>query len=130
LIDFAFAWNERWVAFSLEMDEAKGGNFWLAGLLIISCLGFAGAISAMGVMFWQFSGTGCDDNNAILSLTVILCFIVTMAQIFGSEHGSLLTSAIMTCYATYVCFSAVTLNPSSACNPTLSTGYQTVSQVI
>lgn len=33
-------------------------------------------------------------------------------------------------YATYICYSAVTLNPRSECNPTIDTGYQTVSRAI
>jgi hypothetical protein len=36
----------------------------------------------------------------------------------------------MTAYATYICYSAVTLNPDDQCNPTLSSGYQTLSAAI
>jgi hypothetical protein len=36
----------------------------------------------------------------------------------------------MTAYATYICYAAITLNPNTSCNPTISTRYQTVSEVI
>ena len=47
-----------------------------------------------------------------------------------NEEYSLLASATMTLYATYVCYSAVTLNPDESCNPTLSTDFQTLSSAI
>ena len=78
-------------------------------------------------MFWQFSG--CTDSTVIISLTLCLSVLATILQLFASEVGSVLTSGIVTSYATYVCYSAVTLNPDSACNPTLQTGYQTLSTV-
>jgi hypothetical protein len=130
LIDFTYTWNERWVRFSEEHDGDSGGKCWLTGLIVISFLLFAGSLSVIGVMFWQFSGPECADSNAILSLTLILPFLATMMQLFASSEGSILTSAIITAYATYICYSAVILNPKDVCNPTLSTGYQTVSQGI
>lgn len=78
-------------------------------------------------MFWQFSG--CTNSAVILSLTLVLSLLATSLQLFVTEEGSVLTSAIMTGYATYVCYSAVTLNPDYSCNPTLQSGYQTLSTV-
>ena len=81
----------------------------------------------LGVMFWQFSG--CSDSLAIMIITLLLSIIATIIQIFVSDVGSVLTSAIVAGYATYVCYSSVTLNPDATCNPTLQTGYQTVAIV-
>jgi hypothetical protein len=78
-------------------------------------------------MFWQFS---CPQNLAILSITVILCFVGTFYQLFMTDRGSLLTSAIMTAYATYLCYSAITLDPHSDCNPTLGSTSQNWSQIM
>ena len=79
-------------------------------------------------MYWQFDG--CNDNIVIISLTLILSVIATTIQVFFSDEGSILISAIMTAYATYVCYSSVSLNPNLSCNPTISTSYQTLSTVI
>jgi hypothetical protein len=130
LLDFAYTWNEQWVRWSEEADAEGSGNAraWLVGLVVVSLTLFAGSLAVIGVLFWQFQG--CPDSTAIISLTLILSVVVTVFQLFVSDDGSLLTSSIMTAYATYICYSAVILNPNTACNPTLSTGYQTISKGI
>jgi len=44
--------------------------------------------------------------------------IVTAIQLSG-EEASLLTSAVIVAYATYLCFTAVSKNPNGECNPKL-----------
>jgi hypothetical protein len=124
LLDVAYSWNEKWLEFA---GDEEGEWKWKTGLVLVSLLFNAASYSAIGVMFWQFSG--CADSNVIMSLTVILPVLANIAQLFFSDQGSILTSAIVTAYAAYVCYSAVTLNPDSSCNPTLQTGYQTLSTV-
>ena len=41
---------------------------------------------------------------------------VTLTQLSGGE-GNLLASAVVTAYATFLCFSAVSKTPTSDCNP-------------
>ena len=41
---------------------------------------------------------------------------VTVIQLAGGE-GNLLASAVVTAYATFLCFSAVSKTPTSSCNP-------------
>ena len=54
-----------------------------------------------------------------------------MYQLFFTDgRGSLLTSAIITAYASYICFSSVSLNPKEVCNPTIGGNSQNVSQVV
>lgn len=127
LIDFAYFWNDKWVKWSEEDVEHGYGNYWLAALLFIAFILIGGSISILGVMYWQFD---CSDTKVIISLTVVLCFIATMIQIFVSDEGSVMTSAIIIAYSTYVCYSSITLEPFPQCNPTISTGYQIVSQAI
>ena len=124
--DIAYNWNEFWVARS----EASSNYSWLYALVITSLFLFAAAISVMGLLFWQFYKPDCTENDAVLILTVLLCTFVTMLQLFVSESGSLLVSAIVTAYCTYLCYSSLSLNPEAACNPTLSTRYQQASQGI
>jgi serine incorporator 1/3 len=127
LIDFTYAWNEKWVKWSEDDSEHGYGKAWLVFLVIISFILIGGSCSVLGILYWQFRQ--CGDSTAIITLTVLLSFIATVVQLFISEVGSILTSSIIIAYATYICYSAVTLNPEPYCNPTLSTGYQTVSQV-
>lgn len=127
LLDMAYTWNESWLSYSVEEGEEKGKK-WLYGLVFSSVVLFAGSISFIGVMFWQFDG--CTSNMVILSLSVILPTIATAIQLFCTDEGSILTSAIMTAYSTYVCYSAVSLNPELSCNPTIDTKYQDISTVI
>lgn len=124
LLDVAYCWNERWLEYAGE-DHSQ--PIWLVGLLVISTVLIAGSIAAIGLMFWQFAG--CPETDVILSLTVVLCFIAAMLQLFFTEHGSILTTAIMCSYAAYVAYSAVSINPEEKCNPTLNSGYQTLSIV-
>jgi hypothetical protein len=125
LLDMAYSWNERWVAYSTT--DGEKGTRWLRGLVLISATLYIGSFIFIGIMFWQFKG--CSDNDAIISITLVLPLIATVIQIFFSEEGSILISAIMTAYATYVCYSAVSLNPNLTCNPTIATSYQTISTV-
>jgi hypothetical protein len=123
LLDVAYSWNEKWV----EYSSNGANNGWLAGLIVISVFVFAVSISIIGILYWQFSG--CPENETIISLTLILCVIATTIQLFTPGQGSLLTSAIMTGYAVFLCYSAVVLNPDTSCNPTLDSKYQTVTEV-
>lgn len=100
------------------------------GLVVVSVLVYAASFSALGVMFWQFSGDSCPDNNVILALTLVFSVLATVFQLCWNEHYSLLTSAVMCGYAVYVCYAAITLNPDHMCNGSMDSGYQTVSSAI
>jgi hypothetical protein len=95
------------------------GNIYLGGLIAIAAFLFMGSAASVGVMFWIFGGPHCQDNLALLSLTIVLCIMVTLFQLFLNSEYSLVTSAVMTAYCTYICYSALTLNPDSQCNPTV-----------
>ncbi|CAM9092675.1 unnamed protein product, partial [Ectocarpus fasciculatus] len=121
LLDIAYTWNEKWVRYGEEDDEDEPFNKWTLSLLGVSAALLACSLTAIGLLFWQFAGDGCTDNNVIISFTLIFAVFSTLAQLFFASQGSLLTSAVMTTYVTFICFSAVSLNPDSACNPVLST---------
>jgi len=72
--------------------------------------------TGIGFLFHYFGG--CSDNEAFLTITLVLSLFSTCVQLTGDE-GSLLTSAIMTCYSTYLAYSAVSNNPNETCNPML-----------
>jgi hypothetical protein len=126
LIDFAYSWNEKWLEYAGGPDGEKG-RFWLIGIILISIAFFAGSFTVLGLLYWQFD---CSDAKVIISLTLCFSVIATIIQLFFSEQGSILTSAVMTAYCTYVCYSSVTLNPDTSCNLTLDSEYQTISTII
>jgi len=118
LIDLAYNFNDKFVANADEDDknEPGSGDSWLKALLAISAFIMIGAYTALGFLFHYFGG--CSTNDAFLWLTLILTLFATGVQLTGDE-GSLLTSAVMTGYATYLCYSAVSNNPVASCNPML-----------
>ena len=125
LIDFAYTWNELWKQ-SAEYASERQNNTKLIALAVASILAIMGSISAMGVMFHYFAG--CASTSTIISLTLVLSLLAITFQLFINNQGSLLTSAIMTAYSTYICYSAISLNPKRECNPTISTDYQNVTE--
>jgi len=125
LLDLAYIWNEKWVNYATDKDS---GSSSLLTCLVVICLSvYAMCGTAIGVMYWTFT---CSQNLAILSITVILCFLATFYQLFMTERGSLLTSAIMTGYATYLCYSSISLDPHPECNPTIGNASQNWSQIM
>eukprot|EP00953_Heterococcus_sp_UTEX-ZZ885_P006059 3739-Heterococcus_DN1.PRE.2 len=103
LIDIAYKWNDSWVAKAQELGEDSDGKWYLIVLVAVAVLLYACALSALGVLFGYF--TGCADSEVILSLTLVLCVIITVVQLSGVE-GNLLASAAVSCYAVFLAFSA------------------------
>jgi len=124
LLDFAYSWNESWV----KKNDDDGGSCWKGGLLAVALILLCGSIAGIGLMYHFFAG--CSDTSAIISITLILSIISTTFQLFCTTEGSILTSAVMVAYFTYVCFSAISLNPDTTCNPTLAQSAQTLSAAI
>lgn len=120
LLDMAYNWNESWVEKSNKADAEEGyegaGKKWLIAILMSCCILFLGSIIAIGFMFHYFQG--CDTNIIFISITLVLIALVTIIQLTG-EEGSLLASAVIASWATYLCYSAVSKNPNGQCNPKL-----------
>lgn len=117
-IDMAYNWNDAWVERSnqAEAEEAGSGKKWLYAILMACTILFVGSLVVIGLMFHFFGG--CPINNAFIAVTLVLCLLVTVAQLTG-EEGSLLSSAITCAYATYLCFSSLSRSPDAECNPKL-----------
>jgi len=118
IIDLAFNWNESWVAKAdqCEQEEAGSGKKWLAAILVSCFILFGGAIIGLVFLFLYF--TGCTTNNVFISLTLVFCIVLTLAQLSG-EEGSLLSSACVCAWAVFLLHSAVSKNPDATCNPML-----------
>lgn len=117
-LDMAYNWNDSWVENSnkAESEQLGSGKKWLVAILVTCAMLFLGSITAIGLMFHFFGG--CTISNVFIAVTLLLCVLVTVAQMTG-EDGSLLASAITSAYATYLCFSSLSRNPSETCNPKL-----------
>ena len=117
-IDIAYNWNESWVTKSNEAEamETGTGKNWLMAVLVTCGIFFAVAFTGIGLLFAYFRG--CATNETFISLTLIFILVVTGIQLSG-EEASLLTSAILSAYATYLAYIAVGSNPNGTCNPTL-----------
>eukprot|EP00903_Cladosiphon_okamuranus_P022771 g20963.t1 len=118
LIDLAYRINDGLVAKANEYgDDSNEAKPFLAVLLAASGILYTGSLCAIGAMFHYFQG--CAENELVMSLTLILAVAVTVLQLSGGEEGegNLLASAVVTTYATFLCFSAVSKTPTSSCNP-------------
>jgi hypothetical protein len=118
LIDVAYNWNEDWVDRADQADrlEYGSGSVWLRAI-VATCVAFyvltIGGIS----LLYQYFGA-CSENTWIITLTLLGVFALTGIQLSGTE-GSLLTSSVMSLYATYLAYSMVSKNPNAMCNPQL-----------
>ncbi|KAL3804392.1 hypothetical protein HJC23_011320 [Cyclotella cryptica] len=120
LVDVAYNWNESWLAKAdkAEGDEGPGkGKKWLAAILAACAILFIGSIVGIILLYIYFGG--CSTNNAFISITLLVSLLCTVVQLKCSESGSLLSSACMTAYATYLCGVACSKNSNPLCNPKL-----------
>lgn len=119
LIDMAYNWNDAWVinADTAERENGVGaGNKWLTAILGVAVFMFCFSITSIGLMYHYYGG--CDVNEAFISITLIMIVTITGVQLSG-EDGSLLTSAVISGYAAYLAFTAMSKNPDDDCNPRL-----------
>ncbi|EOD38002.1 hypothetical protein EMIHUDRAFT_351597 [Emiliania huxleyi CCMP1516] len=60
----------------------------------------------------------CPAQQTIISLTLIACVVLSVLSCSKiAPHGTLLTSAAVTAYATFLCYSALASHPDDGCNP-------------
>lgn len=106
-IDLAYNWNNSWVQKSnaAEAEEQGSGKKWLVAILVSCFILLIGSIIGIALLFVYFGG--CASNMAFISVTLIMCIVVTAAQLSGDE-ASLLASAVISAYATYLCYAAGT----------------------
>jgi hypothetical protein len=110
ILDMALDWNDSWVAKAdaAESEEAGAGRKWLGAIIFASAT--LSTLSIIGLILMFINFTGCGTNNAFIAITLIMIIIITAAQMSG-EEGSLLSSAAMSLWATFLCYSAVAKNP-------------------
>jgi len=110
-IDFAYNWNQDWTS------EEKN---WKVGIIVVSLLMFICSLILVVFLFKWFGGSGCSLNLFIISFTMISTCGYTLFSVFGTDRGGVLPSATVALYCHFLCFTALSSDPSS-CN-TLQSG--------
>jgi len=118
LLDISYNLNDAWVrkADDAYAIEPGTGKKWLAGLLVSCGILYIGSIVVITFLFTLYAG--CSSNETFISITLLLSILVTAVQMSG-EEASLLTSAVLTAYGTYLCLLTVSKNPNGECNPNI-----------
>ena len=135
LVDIAHNWNDGWVvrADHADTEHSGAGKKWFIAIVVSAGLLFVSSLVGWGLLYAYFGGTtSCTTNTILITMTIVLSLLVTVAQLSGTE-GSLLASGLITSYATMLCYNAVTRNPNPICNPTLvggDTNSDTLSMII
>eukprot|EP00005_Dracoamoeba_jomungandri_P000075 CAMPEP_0174252758 /NCGR_PEP_ID=MMETSP0439-20130205/2130_1 /TAXON_ID=0 /ORGANISM="Stereomyxa ramosa, Strain Chinc5" /LENGTH=386 /DNA_ID=CAMNT_0015333371 /DNA_START=112 /DNA_END=1269 /DNA_ORIENTATION=- len=122
LIEFAYTWAESW---KNNWDpEGEDNRLWywlLLGSSLVMYFLFIAATVCIPVFFYK--GDECWLNVFFPLLNFIVCIMLTFVSVMpkvqeAHPNGTgLLQSAVVTLYASYLLFSAVSSEPSSDCNP-------------
>jgi hypothetical protein len=119
LIDCAYQLNDWTVTLSNEEGE-EGLSSRLKGLLALSVALFLASFTCIVLLFVYFGS--CELSNAFTGTTLALILLATLVQLFVSQEGNLLSSAVVSVYAVFLNYSALSTSPSHECNPLLQDG--------
>jgi len=134
LIDVAYNWNDDWVERANESDRLSfgSGSGWLHAIVGICVALYISSITCIGLMYKHYTGKSddewedpdegppsCAGNTWVITMTLLGILGITALQLLGTSEGSLLTSGVISLYAVYLCFTIVSKNPLSHCNPRL-----------
>lgn len=118
-IDAAYHWNAFFV------EKAYGGKEdvrWTTIILFICLVIGIGIVTCFVLLYVNYNH--CTRQTVFTTLTLFLVVVVTLLQLHTHEtESSLLTSCIVSAYAVYLCWSAVS-SDSDECNPDHETEQQ------
>ncbi|KAK7460364.1 hypothetical protein BaRGS_00038892 [Batillaria attramentaria] len=122
LIDFAHGWAESWVG----QYEETGSKAYYVGLFFFTGVFYVISVTAV-VLFYVFyaDGASCKLHKFFISFNLILCVGISVLSILpkiqeAQPRSGLLQASTITAYVMYLTWSAMTNNPDTACNPSLS----------
>ena len=128
LVDFAYQWNDAWVALAFPAG-GEDNQLWLVAILGCSALLYLVVLAGVPLVF-TFYGD-CPLGVAFATVTLVGVVALTGLTLFrdkivGEEHeGAILPAAVVSAYAVYLCWSALQSNPDAQCKP--DTGASAVS---
>lgn len=106
LLDFAAAWNDSWVS--------KHSENWLYALLAVTVISYSGSLVVIGFLYhWYGAHKDCSLNTTLITLTLVMALAFSMVSVHPSvKGGSLMPSSLICAYCVYLCFSALSSEPS------------------
>jgi len=118
LIDFGYTCNETLVTWDEESDHEAFWGSWRSVIVGSSSVMYLGSLGMWIFMYHSFGHDGCPAQSALISITLSLSVILTIISCTRvAPHGTLLTSAVVTAYSTFLCYSALASHPDGSCNP-------------
>lgn len=135
LVDFAHNWAESWIE-KLEASEEDDSRWWwiLLGSTIFLYTVSVALTIVMSIFFCK-DASKCQGNVAIVTLNTVFCFGLSLLSIHpkiqeANPKSGLLQAGLITCYSTYLAFSAM-MSSTDECNPWVkSSGASNVSVAI
>lgn len=121
-IDFGYTLNATLVAKDDRQDlffgcSNESGNLYKATNLAMAVVVLAASLCALGVMYAVFP-MGCAFNPLAITTTLLFGLGNTALSISPvAEHGSLLCSALIFAYTTWLCYATLAAFPDVDCNP-------------
>lgn len=115
LLDFAYYWKKSWVddttATGRMTNASMRGsdlvnvmqNVWVCALTLFSVAYIVVFVVAMSIMLSFFGGSGCSDNETIISISMVLVIGALVIQLFLSKNGSIIASGILASYGKSWC---------------------------
>lgn len=122
LIDFAHGWSESWV----EQYEETEAKCYYYGLLFFTVIFYLLSLTGIILFYIFYANDGeCSLHKFFVSFNLILCIVVSVISILPKiqecqPRSGLLQASVITAYVTYLTWSAMSNNPNSKCNPSLS----------
>ena len=111
-IDAAYTWNSYFAdkAYGDLYDENRN---WVA-LALMTCFFLMLAVAVANILLYIFYNN-CTRQTVFITVTLLLIVLATVSQLnIQDTESSLVTSCIVSAYATYLCWSAVS---ADECNP-------------
>lgn len=134
LNEFAHAWSESWVG----RLEDTGNRIWYIGLATCSFLMYAVTLTLTVLLYVFYAhGDGCALNKFYVSFNLCLAVVVSLIAILpavqeANPRSGLLQSSVVSLYATYLVWSAISSEPAGSlpCLPAQSDATQSTSIAI
>uniref|UniRef100_G1RR31 Serine incorporator 5 n=1 Tax=Nomascus leucogenys TaxID=61853 RepID=G1RR31_NOMLE len=112
LVEFAHKWNKNWTA------GTASNKLWYASLALVTLIMYSiatGGLVLMAVFYTQKDV--CMENKILLGVNGGLCLLISLVAISPwvqnrQPHSGLLQSGVISCYVTYLTFSALSSKPA------------------
>lgn len=114
----SYNWNEKWLAYDEASDNDQFWGSWKSGIVMAAAGLNLGSLGMWIFLYNAFAPDGCPAQNAVITLTLIFTIGLTIISVTKiAPHGTLLTSAVVTAYCTFLAYSALASHPDGECNP-------------